>query len=480
MTASPRCLPLLALLLLPSLASSAPPSPDKPPPADALLAQADAIAATLATSRGLAPTTPIKKGVYNREQLRQTLLTKIAQEMSDADIAHEGALYKRLGLLPDQADYKQLLLDLLTEQIAGFYDPDAQELYIMEGMPRDLQRATIAHEIFHAIQDQHFDLKSLQKPFPTTYMADFQLARSALIEGDATVAMIDFGMYASGELPKDGATSFIDMPLMAPMIAQLSFDNLTAIDSLVSPSPSQPNQFDRAPLFLRESFIFPYIAGMRFIIAARTRRTWVEVDAIYKDAPVSTEQILHPERYFTRDLPVVLTLDPAPALQPGYTKILDNALGEFHLYLFLKEHLRRPHPQNTGKLVSPARAAEGWDGDRVLLYDHAVLPRLLIHTSAWDAPQEAIDYLDALDEIAQRRWPTAKVERHAGKHGRSITFITPQEVVYFEQWGDLVLHIEGIPHTDHTTALPALRKQLWASLRRIPFAEAAAQTTIKP
>lgn len=478
-------LPLLSLLLLPlSSAAETPakkkppadaapktPGPDKPPPADALLAEADAIAARLASFRGLAPNAPIKKGVYNREQLRATLIQKIGQELSDDDIAREGLLYKKLGLLPQDTDYKQLLLDLLTEQIAGFYDPDQKELYIMEGLPRDLQRATIAHEIFHAIQDQIFDLKSLQTPFPSTQMADFHLARSALIEGDATVAMIDFGMYESGELPRDGATSFIDIPLMAPMIAKLSFDNISAIDSLASPSSQNANNFDRAPLFLRESFIFPYVAGLRFVITARTRRAWSDVDAIYKDAPVSSEQILHPERYFQRDMPVVLDLDPSPALA-GYARVQDNSLGEFHMYLFLKEHLRRPHPKNIGKNINAAAAAAGWDGDRIMLYTADGASPIVIHTSVWDSEAEASGYLDGLDEIAGRRWPDAAVERHAGKHGQSIALKTPTELVYIERWGDLILHIEGLPHDHPTITLPALRSQIWTSFKRVPFDEA--------
>jgi hypothetical protein len=465
---------LLALILLvPHNAFTAPPGPDKPPPADALLAEADAIATKLASFRGLAPTAPIKKGVYNREQLRAALLLKIGQEMSDLDIEREGMLYKALGMLPQDTNYKQLLLDLLTEQIAGFYDPDAQELYIMEGMPRDLQRATISHEIFHAIQDQHFDLKSLQGPFPATQMADFHVARSALIEGDATVAMIDFSMVESGELPRDGATSFIDLPLMAPMIAQLSFHSLSAVDSLATPSSKQPSQMDRAPLFLRESLTFPYVAGLRFIIAARQRRTWVEVDSIYKDAPVSTEQILHPERYFQRDMPTIIAMDPDPALS-GYTRVQDNALGELHLYLFLKEHLRKPHPQSKGKLINASRAAEGWDGDRIMLYTAPDKAPLLIHMSVWDSEAEASAYLEALDEVAARRWPDAVVERNAGKHGESIALNSPAEQVYLERWGDLILHIEGLP-AGQPDALVALRAQLWKSFKRIPFEQELAR-----
>src|SRR5690606_12199035 len=138
-----------------------------------------------------------------RDQLRSVLLNKLSEEVSDDQISAEGKVYQRLGLVPADLDYKKVLLDVLTEQIAGFYDQTTKELYVMRGIPMTLQRPAMAHELFHAIQDQHFDIQKLQDPFSTIENGDYALARSALLEGDATIVMFDFSLYESGNLPQE-------------------------------------------------------------------------------------------------------------------------------------------------------------------------------------------------------------------------------------------------------------------------------------
>ena len=140
-----------------------------------LLAATDEIAAQVANVRGLAVKSKVKRGIKKRDELRRTLIEKLAEDVSDDDIAGEGKILKRLGLIPADMDYKKVLLDVLTEQIAGFYDQGSKELYIMVGIPLSLQRPAMAHEIFHALQDQHFDILSLQEPFTTTEHGDFML-----------------------------------------------------------------------------------------------------------------------------------------------------------------------------------------------------------------------------------------------------------------------------------------------------------------
>ncbi|MEM9691724.1 MAG: hypothetical protein AAGA56_04210 [Myxococcota bacterium] len=119
-------------------------------------------------------------------------------------------------------DYKKMMLDLFTEQIAGFYDPEAAELYIMKGLPSALQRPTLAHEVFHGIQDQHFDLNSVRGPFTGKENGDFILARTALIVGDATVLMLDFSMLDSTSNLPQGVSSIVDVPMVAGLIRSVS------------------------------------------------------------------------------------------------------------------------------------------------------------------------------------------------------------------------------------------------------------------
>lgn len=459
--------------------TSQPTTPDEPPPLSdaALLATADAIAAKVAKIRGLAVKAPVKKGIKRREELRAVLLQKLTEEVSEDDIKAEAAVYKRLGLIPADMDYKKMLLDVLTEQVAGFYDQKSKELYVMQGIPLSMQRPAMAHELFHAIQDQHFQIEELQKPFATTENSDFAMSRSALLEGDATVLMFDFEMYEDGRLPDGNQTSLVDNPMMANILSRLDFNMLTAAGGLLSSMGGAgfsiaDTALAKAPRVFREMLVFPYFAGMRFIVMSRNQRTWKDVDEIYANPPVSTEQILHPERYYAGDEPEWLAFDTGPALR-GWTRIYDSVLGEFQLLQFLKEH---PAPG-----VDPAAAAMGWDGDRVFAFQSDTGETALAVMSSWDSVGEAREFYDAAVAISKHRYPKALIEGANGEHGQSTCLVRNgpdvRERVYIEQWGDLVLYVEGTPSKldangkELNSSTHLLREHAWKSLTRRPLGD---------
>ncbi len=470
---------LLLAVALPAGAQDVPetagPTGSQAPPTseEELLETADEIAEKVGKIRGLEAKGPFKKGIKKREELRAVLVSKLAEEVSDDDIAAEAKVYKRLGVIPQDLDYKKVLLDVLTEQIAGFYDQTTKELYIMEGIPLGLQRPAMAHEIFHALQDQHFDILAMQEPFSTMENSDFALARSALLEGDATVLMFDFSLYEQGQLPQGNRVSLVDIPFAANMLTQLSFDDLAGMEQLAGSFGGADfavgeSALSKAPAIFRESLVFPYFAGMRFIVMARSGRTWAEVDEIYENPPVSTEQIIHPERYFAGDEPVHLSFRAEPAL-PGYRKIYDSVLGEFQILQFLKAH----EPQG----ISPAKAAEGWDGDRVLAFEREDGSVALVLLTAWDEIAEAEEFYRGLVQISQQRYPDARIATAAGKHGESTCASLEGERLYVERWGNYVLYIEGTPSelsekgAELDPATYQLRELVWKTFEEIPFRE---------
>ncbi len=442
-----------------------------------LLDTAVEIAEQVAEIRGLELKAPIKKGIKRRDELRDVLITKLAEEVSDDQIAAEGEVFARLGLIPEDLDYKKMLLDVLTEQIAGFYDQKTKELYVMQGIPLVLQRPAMAHELFHGIQDQHFDILSLQAPFSSTENGDFALARSALIEGDATVVMFDFSLYESGTLPQPGKTSVVDIPLVAGMLKRLNFDDLTAIESMMGGAPGMGSEsvaesaLGKAPAIFRELLMFPYFAGMRFIVMMRIQKSWDAIDAIYDNPPVSTEQILHPERYVAGDSPVFLRYAPQKdVLSDQWKSIYDTVMGEFQVHLYLKKHLAEVEG------ADPSSASMGWDGDRLLAWERNDRV-LLSHLSVWDSEEEASEYYDAVVQTFGVRFPTASVENAEGKYGESTCLLREKanERVYVERWGDLVLVIEGAPsrldeqgrETDPTLFM--MRDQAFSTLERVDY-----------
>lgn len=451
-----------------------------------LLQEATTIAEKVGQFRGLALETEIHKGLRNRDQLRQILIERLAEEVSDEDVENEAKVFKKLGLLPQDLDYRQVLLDVLTEQIAGFYDQQAKELYIMEGIPLDLQRPAMAHEIFHAIQDQHFDIKRMIEPVSDRENGDFALARSAFIEGDASMVMIDFSLYEEGVLPHGPIRSVIDIPMMANMLNQLTRQDIGALQQLlpddaegdplaVDPNAVAKTALGEAPRMLRKMLTFPYFAGMQFVIEARKGHDWERVNAIYENAPVSSEQILHPERYFAGDEPTLLDFRTSPVL-PAETLIYDTTLGEYQMRLLLEEHLQDAKSQRAYDAIID-RAMLGWGGDRLRAYEPSPGKILLTHLSAWDSQLDAAEYFDALAKVTAMRFPKATILRNQGRFGRSLCILTAGERIYLEQWGDLVLHLEGMPsaldakgnETDPTSAM--LRDQIMHTVQRTPFAQ---------
>ena len=475
------------LALTPSAALRAQQGSDEKPdkaPTNGLLDQADAIAKDVAIIRGLPLKSPLKKDVQNREQLREALISRIAKEYTDEEIVNEGRLYERLGLFPPGLDYKKLILDLLTAQIAGFYDQDIKELYIMSGLPEALQRPTMAHEIFHALQDQHFDILEMQAAFSPKENSDFQIARSALIEGDATVLMIDFTLREEKQLPQGDVESIAQMPMIAGTASAMTIENLTSIQDLLGSSgESAASSMEDVPPSLQESLIFPYIGGLRFVLLAYQKLgSWEKVDEIYRMAPVSTEQIIPPERYFAKDMPVLIDFDPASALGSEWSEIYRNVVGEFQMHLTLKQHLRllkKPGAPLPG--VNLPEAVEGWGGDKIFAFENKDKKVLIAHMSNWDSVEDAEQYYKAINGALSRRFHGEKLltQTTKGGHGESTCYTLGEgadaERLYVERWGDMVLHIEGVPHKPmpegkHKEALVfKLRDASFKSLQRTDF-----------
>lgn len=475
--------------------------PADSPPTNDLLVQADEIAKQVAVIRGLGLKTPLDKGISTRDELRAELIKKINEEYTPAEIKAEGQVYKRLGLMPRELDYKELILDLLVEQIAGFYDPETKKLFIMAGLPQTLQRPTMAHEIFHGLQDQHFDLLAMQAPFSGKENGDFQLARSALFEGDATVLMLDYTLHENKQLPTTDAqgnplvTTFAQMPMVTSLLSNITLDKIFAVEKLSGKDGEatlEDSALNRVPPFIRESLTFPYISGLRFVVLAHQRLgSWEKVNELYADAPVSTEQIIHPERYFARDMPVLLSFDPSSAL-PGYTKIYENVFGEFQMHMSLRSHLIDARPEGAPVIgVQINEAAAGWGGDKLIAMSDDSGDVIVVHMSAWDTVADAREYYEGLNvALSTRMYPDQPaVVTSAGGHGQSTCYTlddgSKQERVYTEQWGDMVLHIEGVPQE----ALPPeklkealvfkIRDASFNSLARHDFAEELARREAK-
>lgn len=319
-------------------------------PGGRLMDLAGETATTMARIRGLSLQHELRRGVMDRDAIVSRLRTKTAREYPPGEIVLEGELYKRLGLLPEAMDYERTMFDLLEEQVAGFYDPDEQTLYIAAWLPSAAQPVTMAHEITHALQDQHFHIGRYTHHVRGN--GDAQTAAMAVIEGDATASMLDFMLAPMGRRARD-------MPDVTAMVAS----QLQGADQM---------RLREAPRALRESLLFPYLAGLGMCVRAlRAGEGYSQVDALLATPPQSTEQVLHEAKLAAREAPVAVPPRVPPALAGEYEVAYHDVMGELGSRLFFYSAMpdARAHP-----------AAQGWGGDHAVL----LVPRGSM-TSAGDA-----------------------------------------------------------------------------------------------
>jgi hypothetical protein len=315
--------------------------------------------------RGLGFKTPVAYDVVTRETILAALGKKLAEQYSEADLGNLATGYAALGLLPEKYPLRQKFLDLLGEQVAAFYDQTTHRLFMFADA--DLggaqNRVILAHELVHALQDQHFSLKKL--PLDIKDNDDLATATAALVEGDATIVMNQF------------AAQSISLNLL--------------VDSLGGLFTQNTAQLQAAPRLLRETLLFPYVAGMVFCQAVLDEGGPAALDRAYASPPVSTSQILHPERYLAdpRETPVRIAWPDTAAL--GQRPLLDNVLGELGTRILLSEW---------GEKLRAAEVAAGWRGDRFLVFDGG---RSFFWKSVWRTPPDADKFMEAARAGLNRR-----------------------------------------------------------------------------
>jgi len=312
---------------------------------DAALARlVDSLRAPVEQAAGLAYRSTPRSAMRTREQVRAYLIGKLDEELPPERMRGLQTAYRLFGLLPDSLDLRSLLLDLYTEQVAGYYDPDSATLFGVAGADPSRLRLVLAHEMVHALQGQYLPLDSILKE---TSNNDRLTAAQAVLEGQATLASID--VLAPGQ----GVTT-------KPEFWDLYRDQIRAQQS------SMP-VFARAPLIIREALIFPYLDGAAFM------HWWggAHPDTVPYGPrmPVSSEQILHPDRYARGDQPVALVF-------PADSGVLyEDVLGEDEVRVLISVLAGSDEVQT----VVPI----GWGGDRYRVYDTPAGPALIWYL-VWD------------------------------------------------------------------------------------------------
>jgi hypothetical protein len=352
----------------------------------------------LAHVRGLAFTADVPGKILNDEEVAALLTRELEREFRPGELERFGRVQERLGFVPPGTDIAKVLGELYGDQLAALYDPRTKTLALTAGGLRQarpwtvrllelvanrdlLGEALVAHELTHALQDQHYGLPTTSPPLTNAH-GDRTIARRALLEGDASIAMLAY--LRRGALDRGTIQAFVEQVSGTP-------EGLRA---------RHPN----VPEVIRTSLAFQYSAGTALVATAYLRDGWAAVDAAHRDPPVSSEQVLHPEKYFaTRDAPRIVTLGGTTTLErQGWSRILEDTFGELDVRVLIGVANDQAHA---------ADVAAGWDGDRCrVLERNGALT--IIWLSVWDTEEDAVAFATAV--------PTAVRDSRVERRGTRV------------------------------------------------------------
>lgn len=312
-------------------------------------------------ARGLPPKKSVPGVVLERSALIARVKSHIDREIPHDAIVDEGLVQQLLGFIPTRFDYEGATYALLEAQLAGFYEPADETMYMAGDLDDDNAFATLAHELVHALQDQYWDLAPRSKYVPG--QDDRSSAFSALAEGDATSAMADVLLGQA----RAGATA-LDVP-----------DELFA-QQIIGGMSGGPTS--GAPHVMRMALAAPYIDGTLFIHALRRNGGWHDVNLAWDKPPETTEQVLHIDKWQAREPALTIPDPPFAALGSGWSVAEADTYGELGLRLSLGEWLGA---------TAAAVLASGWGGDRGVLVKRGDAYAFAWHVRYDDAKPKASD-----------------------------------------------------------------------------------------
>jgi len=384
--------------------------PDKADNAE-FAAAADEVLQQVSQITGLKLLAPLKKTLRSRAEIRAYVIREMDDEKNPAERYADARSAEAFGLIPKGFPLDSFLVDLLEEQIAGLYDPKAQEFYIADWIPLDDQRMVMAHELTHALQDQHFKIEAWSKAARPN--DDAELAREAVLEGSAMAAMFDYLLKPRG----------------------LTIEELPAIDpALLAGDLSKSPKLQEAPQFLKDAMVFPYFAGLTFSTAVLKTGGWEALSDVFGRPPISTQQIMHPALYKAHRVPAPLSVPAVEKfLGPDWVRLDENAMGEFGWKEILKQFSDEK---------SAAAMAAAWDGDRYLIYEQKSDKKLfLLARLRLDSEEHAAKFFsEYADVLLKKHGEQSKPPRTSN----FFTFEASDGGVFLRCFGVECVTVEGV------------------------------------
>jgi hypothetical protein len=307
--------------------------------------------------RGITATQPITLTIYTQAELRANFETLFLDEITPEETRRDVIELHAFDFVDLDYDLYSVLVDLYSDSVLGFYDPETKELVVVsdDGELNPSEELTLVHEITHALQDQAFGLDLEIEDSEAAF------ARRALAEGDATLLQQRYVV--------EGFMSEADFAAL-----------------MVEAAAEPPPDFSQIPAIIIEQQYFPYDAGAQFVQSLFTAGGYPAVDAAWETLPVSSEQIIHPESYAENDLPELITLLPlTTTLGLGWEFIGEDTLGEFVISVYFEQQLSERVSRD---------AAAGWGGDRYVVYWNETAQDIVMALATeWDTEEDSAEFL---------------------------------------------------------------------------------------
>ncbi len=357
-------------------------------------AQLEAVAAQIQSDveelRGAKFDHPIAVKLTDKKGFIDYALTREKETESDEKFARDETVAKMLGFIPPEMNLKQTMLDLLEGQVGGFYDPSTKTFYLMDTFTGGVAKIIMAHELTHALDDQHYDIDGTLKKLGDD--TDASLAFQAVVEGSGTNLMNQW---------------------FKTHMSEVSADDLERAQGMSGDSLENTPPYLWLPLlavYLRGEGFLVHTGGINMLAKAADVK---DVDRAFKSPPKSSEQILHPDKYWKdskHDDPLKVTIDTS-RLPKGWSVAGEDTLGELYLGL-----LTTPREDRKGLSANPMavlgvkytnKASEGWGGDRLVLLKSGD-QRFLELVTAWDTQKDADDFCAVINDDAHPVFIDAK------------------------------------------------------------------------
>jgi len=352
---------------------------------------------------------------------KQTLVAYLKQRTEEEDppekLAADERVAKLLGVIPPDMDLLATTYDLLEDQVAGFYDPPSKTFYLMDEMPKGFAGPILAHELVHALDDQLYDLDSAMEAVKDD--SDASEAFRFVVEGSGTTGGNRWTFAHLGDVSMAGSEG-----LMQEQMASMA----------------------KAPDWLWKPLLGAYMQGAAFLTRSQDVKAGQmlsvensDLERAFRDRPRSTEQVLHPEKYWNseqRDEPRLVKFEVGE-LPEGWSELRSDTLGELGLALVVQgpgKPLDLSNPMAVLEVAYTNEFAEGWGGDRVLLLGNGNQSWLRLAT-VWDSERDAGEFYAGMhDALPRFEKACRELGSEGASHGVKLAYGQHRDEVVLTLW----------------------------------------------